>query len=75
MFYAEDVVNNKNLGLVCIGAGIILLVLGSPFLWHILITLLALWLIHYGLILRGDPGLMIWIVRFSEAVKSLFYSK
>lgn len=63
------------LGLLCIIIGVALLVVGSPFLWHILIALLALWLIHYGMVLRGGPGLVVWVARATDEIKSLFRSK
>jgi hypothetical protein len=68
-------VNNDMLGLLCIIIGVALLVVGSPFLWHILIVLLALWLIHYGMVIRGGPGLVVWVARATDEIKSLFKSR
>ena len=67
--------NNDTLGLLCIIVGVVLLVVGSPFLWHVFIILLALWLIHYGMIVRGGPGLVVWVARATDEIKSYFHSR
>jgi hypothetical protein len=67
--------NNNTLGLVCIIIGVLIITSGAPFLWSILLTLLALWLINYGLIFRGSPGLMFWVQRMFEELQSIFKSK
>lgn len=67
--------NNNMLGLICIIIGIVILISGAPFLWHILLTLLALWLINYGLILRGSPALIVWVQKMFDEIQAVFTSK
>lgn len=67
--------NNNTLGLICIIVGTVIIASGAPFLWHILITLLALWLINYGLMLRGSQPLIVWVQRVFDEVRSVFSSK
>ena len=64
--------NNNTLGLICIIIGVVIIASGAPFLWQILITLLALWLINYGLILRGSPALIVWVQRMFDEIRSAF---
>lgn len=62
-------------GLILIGIGVLLLILvGSPLLISLLALCLGLYLINYGLLLRGNSSLIQLVQRIIDEVKIRFFS-
>ena len=66
---------NNILGLICIIGGALLLIFGAPLLWYIVLSLIGLWLINYGLQLRGSPPLTMWLQRWYDEIRFYFFKK
>ena len=57
-------------GIVYITLGLILLLIAlGPFLYNALAALAALFMINYGLQLRGEPPLLITLQRFMDDIR------
>ncbi len=62
--------NNRIIGLVCIIAGLVILFLAlGNFLFRLILALLSWSLINYGLHLRGEPPVIVHIIR----LKNMFW--
>jgi hypothetical protein len=64
---------NQLYGLIAIGIGIILVVLSGPLLLNIGAMALGLFLINYGLLLRGSPSLITIFQKIVHNVSKKFF--
>ena len=61
--------------LILIGAGsLLLLLVGGPLLFSLLALGIGLFLINYGLLLRGAPSLMMLLQRLIEEIRIKFFN-
>jgi hypothetical protein len=65
---------NNLYGLILIGMGSILLItVGLPMIMSMLTVALGLFLINYGLLLRGGPSLFMILQRIIEEIRIRFF--
>lgn len=64
---------NQLYGLIAIGIGILLVVLSGPLLLNIGAMALGLFLVNYGLLLRGKPSLITIFQRIVAEISRKFF--
>lgn len=70
--------NNKKqqlYGLILIGVGILLLIfVGGPLIFSMIALALGLYLVNYGLLMRGGPSLINILQRIIEEIRIRFFN-
>ncbi len=60
--------------LICVGIAL-LIVVGGPMLITMLALILGLYMIHYGLLLRGNPSLLMLVQKVFEDIRTRFFNR